>query len=129
MLSASIEYLIDLDRNLYSELLKYLFNIEPITNFYTLLFVFPFLLTLGVLIFAARSVFQRNHYKNDMIFIFGLSLICIGADIVISSIHYFTKPELFVYVGCTLICSFTIVSLFILAPRKTIIQLAKLFSI
>jgi hypothetical protein len=128
-LSGSLEYLHKLGSNLYNIILSDIFQVVPFTNFYTLLFVFPFLCTLGVLVLAIRSLVIRTTFKNDMIYIFGLAFLCIITYIIFTSINIFTKTELSFYLGCMVVCAFSILSLFVLVPKQTTIQLAKLFSI
>jgi hypothetical protein len=108
---------------------EYLFNYSFPNYNISILYAIPGLFVAFYSILSLRSLFVKKYYNEDFGYIFLGILLNIIYMIIVSSLSIFVKEDLYVIVFSSYVALGVFLALFIIAPKRTIIQIKKLFFI
>jgi hypothetical protein len=108
---------------------EYLSNINFNANNISELYVVPIVIVIFIFSLSLRSLIRPKHFNEDFGYIFLGIVISIAYMIVLSSIQLYSKEALYTTVFSSYLSLGVFLAMFIIAPKRTIIQIKKLFFI
>jgi hypothetical protein len=96
-------------------------------HFYMLMYGIPALFVTGSVTLSLRCLLRKKYYQDDMIYIFILCILNLAYTAVFVAVKLFGNLQTSTMIFSAWVAGGVIVGMFLLAPKKTLLQLKKIF--